>query len=125
MNQMLSDFIRRWLAVLSLVFGVALGAYAESVEIDGLYYELNTSARTATLTYQNTTTSNYASLPASVTVPETVSYNGVSFSVTTIADKAFANCKALESISIPATVTTLGTTKWNQNTPYGGTLPFY
>ena len=120
MNQMLSDFIRRWLAVLSLVFGVALGAYAERVKIDDLYYELDTSTRTATLTCQNTTTSNYASLPASVTVPESVSYNGISFSVTTISDRAFANCTALESISIPATVTKIGGTYSSASH-----LPFY
>ncbi len=126
MQNLKSTFFKRWLSVLSLVVCIVLGSRAESVEIDGLYYELNTTDRTATLTYQNTTTSNYASLPASVTVPENVTYNGVSFSVTTIADKAFANCITLESISIPATVTTLGTTKWSQRTtPYGGTLPFY
>lgn len=124
MNQSTSLLVRRWLAVLSLVVGIVLGARAESVEIDGLYYELNTTDRTATLTYQNTTTSNYASLAASVTVPENVSYNGVSFSVTTIADKAFANCTALESISIPASVTKVGNTNYN-NSSSATNLPFY
>lgn len=102
MNQSTSSFFRRWLPILSLVVGIATKANAESVEIDGLYYELNTAAGTATVTYQNTTTTNYSSLPADVVIPSTVSYNNVAFSVTEIADRAFANCTALESISIPA-----------------------
>ncbi len=40
-----------------------------STEIDGLYYDLDTSARTATVTYESTTSTNYASLPANVTIP--------------------------------------------------------
>ena len=105
---------------------MTLTAFADSVEIDGLYYELNTTDRTATLTYQTTTTSNYASIPANLIVPSSVTYNGVSFSVTEIADEAFANCKALESISIPASVTTIGTTAaWNSSSQEGDYLPFY
>ena len=111
--------------LLTFAIGLSLSAYAESAEIDGLYYELNTSTRTAALTYQSTTSTNYSELPSAVTIPESVTYNGVPFTVTSITDRAFANCTALESISIPATVTQVGTTKWNQNTPYGGTLPFY
>ena len=100
------SLFQRWLAMLSLIVGISLGANAESVNIDGLYYELN-SPKTgeATLTYQNTTTSNYSSLPASVAIPEKVTYNGTEYTVTTIADKAFANCTSLESISIPGSVT--------------------
>ena len=122
----LSLSFRRWLAVLSLAVGIALSAFADSVEIDGLYYELNTTGRTATLTYQTTTTSNYASIPANLIVPSSVTYNGVSFSVTEISDRAFANCTKLESISIPASVTTIGTTAaWASNSQEGDYLPFY
>ena len=117
---------RRWFAVLLLAVGMALTAFADSVEIDGLYYELNTTGRTATLTYQTTTTSNYASIPANLIVPSSVTYNGVSFSVTEISDRAFANCTKLESISIPASVTTIGTTAaWASNSQEGDYLPFY
>ena len=113
--------------MLSLIVGISLGANAESVNIDGLYYELN-SPKTgeATLTYQNTTTSNYSSLPASVAIPEKVTYNGTEYTVTTIADMAFANCKSLESISIPGSVTSIGTARPDNTGSYSGVyLPFY
>ena len=122
----LSLSFRRWLAVLSLAVGIALSAFADSVEIDGLYYELNTTARTATLTYQSTTSSNYSSIQSNLVVPASVTYNGVSFSVTSIGDAAFANCTALESITIPASVTAIGsTTVWNSSSSGGTYLPFY
>ena len=108
--------------MLSFVVGMALCANAESVQIDGLYYELNTSARTATVTYESTTTSNYSSLPVNVVIPQTVTYNNVSFTVTAVSDQAFANCKALESISVPGSVTQVGTTMESQDGDY---LPFY
>ena len=107
--------------MLPFMVGIAVTANAESVEINGLYYELDTSSRTAKLTYQTTGTDNYASLSANVSVPGTVTYNNVSFIVTEIADRAFANCTSLESISIPASVTTIGTTVYNNT----ASLPFY
>ncbi|MCM1518994.1 MAG: leucine-rich repeat domain-containing protein [Pseudoflavonifractor sp.] len=125
MNQSFSSFLRRWLPVLSLVGGVATSANAaESVEIDGLYYELNSTAQTANVTYQTTTTSNYSSLPANLVIPATVSYNNVTFSVTEIADRAFANCTVLESISIPGSVTKVGTT-YSTSSSDATSLPFY
>ena len=122
------SLFQRWLAMLSLIVGISLGANA-AVNIDGLYYELSSNTRTATLTYQNTTTSNYSSLPVSVAIPEKVTYNGTEYTVTTIADKAFANCTSLESISIPGSVTSIGTVQ-EYYTAYdlkiaGTALPFY
>ena len=126
MNQSIIHNLRRFLAFLAFALGLSLCAQAEDVEIDGLYYELNTSTRTATITYQSTTTSNYASLPANLVVPASVTYNGVTFSVTKIADRAFANCTKLESISIPNTVKQIGTANNQMTTTTTPTyLPFY
>ena len=79
-----------------------------STLIDGLYYDLDMSTRTATVTYEVNTGNNYDSLPANVKIPESVEYNGVTYSVTKIANRAFANCESLESISIPSTVLQIG-----------------
>ena len=93
-----------------------------STLIDGLYYDLNMSTHTATVTYEKNGTDNYASLPANVKIPESVEYNGVTYSVTKVANYAFANCKSLESISIPGTVVQIGET---YSTDSGASLPFY
>lgn len=95
-----------------------------STLIDGLYYDLDTSNRTATVTYEVDGTGNYASLSANVKIPESVVYNGVTFTVTKIADKAFANCTVMESISIPGTVTQVGDYRKESSTA-PSTLPFY
>ena len=92
-----------------------------STEINGLYYDLDTSSKTAALTFQSTTSSNYSSLQGEVVIPSTVENNGVTFTVTSISDKAFANCTSLTGISIPGTVTNVGTTK-SDDDEY---LPFY
>ena len=88
-----------------------------STLIDGLYYDLNMSTRTATVTYEKDGTGNYASLPANVKIPKSVEYNGVTYSVTKIVNKAFANCKSLESISIPGTVVQIGATTYTDYMP--------
>ena len=114
----LNYLLTRYLLV---IFAISSSFIAKaSIEINGLYYDLNTSARTATLTYETTTSSNYSSLQGEVVIPSTVVYNGVTFTVTTISDKAFANCVSLTSISIPGTVTSVGTATYSLEY-----LPFY
>ena len=96
-----------------------------STLIDGLYYDLDTSNRTATVTYEVDGTGNYASLSANVKIPESVVYNGVTFTVTKIADKAFANCKVMESISISGSVVQVGNLQWGKYKTDCSELPFY
>lgn len=103
------DFFKRvcclallWLSTL------CLNVVHASTLIDGLYYDLDTSNRTATVTYETTGSNNYALLPADVVIPESVTYEGITYSVTKIGDEAFANCKMLESISVPSTVVQIG-----------------
>lgn len=107
-------------AALFLLPVLCLNIAQASTLIDGLYYDLNTSSRTATVTYETIGTDNYASLPASVKIPETVTCDGITFTVTKVADQAFANCTSLEEISIPGTVTEIGTTCTSERY-----LPFY
>ena len=103
------DFFKRvcclallWLSTL------CLSVVHASTLIDGLYYDLDTSNRTATVTYETTGINNYASLPADVVIPESVTYKGITYSVTEIGNEAFTNCKMLESISVPSTVVQIG-----------------
>ena len=76
-----------------------LMASAYDAEIDGIYYEL--SGTEATLR-------NAANYTGSVTIPATVTYGGVTYSVTKIGDNAFSYCSGLTSVTIPNSVTTIG-----------------
>lgn len=112
---------------LALIIGliVQCALLKASTLIDGLYYDLDTSNRTATVTYEVDGTGNYASLSANVKIPESVVYNGVTFTVTKIADKAFANCTVMESISIPGSVVQVGNLQWWKYKTDFSELPFY
>lgn len=113
----------RLVLIIGLIVQCAL--LQASTLIDGLYYDLDTSNRTATVTYEVDGTGNYSSLSANVKIPENVVYNGVIFTVTKIADKAFANCTVMESISIPGSVVQVGNLQWWKYKTDCSELPFY
>ena len=74
---------------------------ADIVEIDGIYYYLK---------YDNTAevTSNPNKYSGSVTIPATVTYGEVEYSVTSIGEYVFFGNTDLTSISIPNSVITIG-----------------
>ena len=74
-------------------------ALAHDFEVDGIYYNIN--GNEATVTYFNDYT-------GSVTIPPTVTYNGTTYSVTSIGEGAFYECSGLTSIDIPSSVTAIG-----------------
>ena len=79
-----------------------------SVEINGIYYNLNDSNQTAEVTYQYYLYENNYSGVTSITIPEKVTYNSTEYSVTSIGEWAFYSCDALTSITIPNSVTSIG-----------------
>ena len=80
-----------------------LVASAAAVEIDGIYYNLISKIKQAEVTKKP---SGYYS--GTITIPETVEYNDVTYSVTSIGDRAFYGCGSLTSIEIPNSVTNIG-----------------
>ena len=74
-----------------------------------LYYNITSYEEpyTVEVTYQSTTSSNYSDF-TSVTIPETVTYEGTTYSVTSIGIQAFVWCNALTSVTIPNSVTSIG-----------------
>ena len=86
----------------------ALSAQAYDFQSGDLYYNV-TSDTTVEVTYQeHSSSTNYQGL-TTVTIPETVtSYNGTTYSVTSIAYTAFVYCTSLTSITIPNSVTSIG-----------------
>lgn len=90
-----------------LVLLSTLTASAYDAKIDGIYYNFVTSAKTATVTYYSTS-SNKNAYSGSVTIPATIKYSGVTYSVTKIGDSAFKDCANLKSITIPNSVVSIG-----------------
>ena len=75
-----------------------------------LYYKITSSSApyTVQVTYKTYMTEiNYSGLTIA-TIPSTVTYNGTTYSVTSIGDLAFYDCSSLTSITIPNSVTSIG-----------------
>lgn len=80
---------------------ICVVASAVEVTVDGIVYDVVTKAKTATLI-------NGKSCSGKVVIPEIVSYNGVDCNVTSIGDRAFYECSGLDSVTIPNSVTSIG-----------------
>ncbi len=90
------------LSLLALLGSTILSA---SVPIGDLFYNLEASTRTATVTYNNNSSSKYT---GSITIPATVTSGGTTYNVTSVGYWAFGNCSGLTSITIPNSVTSIG-----------------
>ena len=75
-----------------------------------LYYNITSYSEpyTVEVTCQEQwSSSNYSGL-TTVTIPKTVTYSGITYSVTSIGNEAFYACSSLASVTIPNSVTSIG-----------------
>ena len=77
-------------------------ASADAVEIDGIYYNLISKTQTAEVT------KNPNKYSGEVVIPETVSYDGKEYNVTSIGKEAFYCLGSLTKVVIPNSVTSIG-----------------
>ena len=76
-----------------------------SFEVDGIYYRIiDAINNTVSVTNRD---DSYNSYSGNVTIPSSVTYNGTTYSVTTIGSYAFYLCDGLTSVTIPTSVTTI------------------
>lgn len=73
------------------------------VEVDGIYYNLNTEEKTAAVT--KTPSSDYS---GAMVIPEKITVDDIVYSVTSLGEGCFCWCSSLTSITIPNSVTSLG-----------------
>ena len=90
------------LAVMGLL--CCMSVSAEDFEVDGIYYNITTD-NTVAVTYQGGWSGSYF---GEVKIPESVTYNGNSYSVTSIGEEAFYHCRSLTSVEIGNSVTSIG-----------------
>ncbi len=81
--------------------------WAYTFQSGDLYYN-TTSDTTVEVKYQHYWSDNNYSGLTTATIPETVTYRGTTYSVTSIGDEAFLFCTSLTSITIPNSVTSIG-----------------
>ena len=93
-----------------LVLVTSMGiVYASDTQVDGIWYDFDSSTKTASVTYRGSKYNSYSNeYSGSVIIPETVTYNDITYSVTSIGNYAFENCSSLTSVTIPNSVTSIG-----------------
>ena len=94
------------LTLLIVLLSATTPAYAERTVIDGIYYDLNESNNTARVMYQHVDEygRGYSDYSGEVVIPETITYNETTYSVTAIGSYAFCSSKGLTVITIPSSV---------------------
>ena len=91
--------------LLFAVFATTTTSAAYDFEEGGIYYNVNDDGASVTVTFETT---DYNSYSGDIVIPETVTHEGTSYTVTAIGEHAFYNCTELTSVDIPQTVYAIG-----------------
>lgn len=96
------------LSVLAIIgAGTTMMLSAADFKAGGLNYNIISSEGLTVETVEDSTATG------AVVIPETVSYNGATYTVVQIAAQAFNNATGMTSVSIPSTITTIGDNAFN------------
>ena len=102
-----------------------MAANAHDFEVDGIYYNILTTAKVE-ITFKGSSYYEYDNeYTGKAEIPESVTYNGNTYSVTSIGDRAFYGCTGLTSITIPNSVTSIGEGAFSGCFTLSAHYPFY
>lgn len=76
-------------------------ASAFDFEVDGIYYNLLKNKQNVSVTFKDT---QYSSYSGNVVIPETITVEGVKYTVTEVGKYGFRNCANMKSVQLPATL---------------------
>ena len=89
------------LSVLCLSFA----ASAQSFVSNGIVYSVTSGQTVEVQPYYNLLDNPYS---GSITIPQTVEHDGTTYTVTSLGDQAFYDCGGVSSLTLPATVRSIG-----------------
>ena len=113
--------IKTWFATIAVLL-CSISVHAHHFEVDGIYYNIDDIFDlTVGVTFKGTY-DDIGDYEGDVIIPESVTYNGNTYSVRFIYRSAFYNCK-LTSIRIPGSVTSINHCAFEGCTLTSVTLP--
>ena len=93
--------MKRYLFLTLAVLLCTLSASAYDFMVDGIAYNKNDDGKSVRV-------ASGVDYKGDMVIPENVTYDGITFSITDISDGAFYGCDSLTSVTIPNSVTTIG-----------------
>ncbi len=87
---------------------VAMVANAHDFEVGGIYYNITSHTDlTVAVTYEGTYYSYSNEYTGIISIPTSVAYDGETYAVTSIGNRAFCECTGLTRVTIPISVTSI------------------
>ena len=98
------------LFTLLLAVAASIGTIlASDTQVDGIWYDFNTNDQTASVTFQGSYWNSYSNeYTGAIVIPSSVTYNSVTYTITSIGEYAFRACDGFTSVTIPNSVTSIG-----------------